>query len=117
MKMRELAGRIGARIYPPSETSNPEVTLVVAADTASGLIAGASPQSLLVTGLANTQLIRIAELMDAPGLCLAGAVEPGPGLLEPARASGLTLMTSPYTLEKTRRLLEECLRGVGAART
>ena len=116
MKMRELASRIGARIYPVSESSDPEVGLVVAADTASGLIAGASPQCLMVTGLANPQLIRIAELMDAPGLCLTGAVEPGRDLLDPARASGLTIMTSPHGLEKTRRLLEEYLRSVGAAR-
>ncbi|HTO21456.1 MAG TPA: hypothetical protein VMQ10_03190 [Spirochaetia bacterium] len=116
MKMRELADQIGAKIYLDSEISDPEVTHLVAADTASGLIAGASPVTLLVTGLANLQLIRIAELMDAPGLCLAGAIEPGPGLLDSARASGLTMMTSPHGLEKTRRLLEGCLRGAGAAR-
>jgi hypothetical protein len=83
----------------------------------SGLIANASSETLLVTTLANRQLIRVAELMDAPGLCLAGAKEPSAELMEAARESGLAVMTSAHGLEETRRLLEACLRGVGAART
>ncbi len=117
MRVRELAGRINATLYPAAQGVDPEVLHVNAADTVSGLIAGASPDTLLVTGLANLQLIRIAELMDAPGLCLVGAKEPGPELREKARATGLVLMVSPHSLQETRRLLEECLRGVGAART
>ncbi len=117
MKMRELASRIDAKLFPAARGADPEVRLVIASDTVSGLIADASAETLMVTGLANLQLIRIAELMDAPGLCLAGAVEPAPELLDRARESGLTIMVSPHDLETTRRLLEECLRGVGAART
>ena len=115
MKLRELASRIDAKIYPAVGGADPDVKLVNASDTMSGLIANASPETLLVTGLANAQLIRVAELMDAPGLCLAGASQPGAGLLELARASGLTILVSSLGLEETRRLLEECLRGVGAA--
>ena len=116
MDVRELATQINARIFPGSVQSGPQVRLVHSADTMSGLIANASPETLLVTSLNNSQLIRVAELMDAPGLCLVGAVEPSPELIAQARASGVAIIVSPHGLEKTRRLLEACLRGVGAAR-
>lgn len=114
--MRELARQIDAKFYPGTKGGDPEVQLVHAADTMSGLIANASPETLLVTSLANRQLIRVAELMDAPGLCLAGVNEPSAELVDAARSSGLAVMVSRRGLEETRRLLEARLHGVGAAR-
>jgi hypothetical protein len=116
MHVRELATRIGARICPGAGDPGPRVRTVHSANTMSGLIANASPGTLLVTSLNNTQLIRVAELMDAPGLCLVGAVEPSPELIAQARTSGVAIIVSPHGLEKTQALLEACLRGVGAAR-
>ena len=87
-----------------------------AANTMSGLIANASPETLLVTSLNNCQLIRVAQLMDAPGLCLVDAVEPSPELIAQARMSGVAIIVSPHGLQETQALLEACLRGVGAAR-
>ncbi len=115
MDMRELAARIDARIYPGAMEPGPRVRSVYSANTMSGLIANASPETLLLTALNNSQLIRVAELMDAPGLCLVGAVQPGPELIAQARKSGVAIIVSPHGLEKTRALLEVCLRGVGAA--
>lgn len=75
----------------------------------SSLIANASPDTLLVTSLNNSQLIRVAELMDAPGLCLVGGAQPSPELIARAREAGAAIMVSPHGLEETRRLLEACL--------
>lgn len=116
MDAKELATRIDARIYPGAVQPGPHVRFVHSANTMSGLIANASPETLLVTALNNSQLIRVAELMDAPGLCLVGAVEPSPELIAQARTSGVAIIVSPHGLEKTQALLEACLRGVGAAR-
>jgi hypothetical protein len=115
MNVRELATRIDARIYPGAVESGPRVRFVHSANTMSDLIANASPETLLVTSLNNSQLIRVAELMDAPGLCLVGAVEPSPELVAQARISGVAIIISPHGLEKTQALLEACLRGVSAA--
>ena len=75
----------------------------------SSLIANASRDTLLVTSLNNNQLIRVAELMDAPGLCLVGGAQPSPQLLARARETGAVIMVSPLGLEETRSRLEECL--------
>jgi hypothetical protein len=116
MEVGELATRINARVYAGAVEPRPRVRSFHAADTMSGLISNASPETLLVTSLNNSQLIRVAELMDAPGLCLVGAVEPSPELIAQARRSGVAIIVSPHGLEKTRALLEACLLGVGTAR-
>ena len=110
MNMDELAHRINARYFPPTGQCCKEVTNIHAADTISSLIANATPSTLLVTSLNNNQLIRVAELMDAPGLCLVGGVRPSPELIACAQQAGAPLMVSPLDLEETRRMLEACLQ-------
>ena len=116
MTIQELARQISARLLSDSPEPSPEVTAVHAAITMSSLIAGASAETLLVTTLCNSQLIRVAELMDAPGLCLAGDARPDDALLDMARGSRIAIMVSPFDLEETRRRLERCLAGQGAQR-
>ncbi len=116
MTVRELAIQIDAQLYPGARDPSAEVSAINCASTMSSLIADASAETLLVTSLCNSQLIRVAELMDAPGLCLAGGARPGEELLSLARRSGIPLMISPHSLEETRRRLEACLLGRSAAR-
>ena len=73
------------------------------------LIAGAASNTLLVTSLNNNQLIRVAELMDVPGICLVGGAEPSSELLSRAAASGTAILVSPHGLVETIHLLEACL--------
>ncbi|MGO9310857.1 MAG: DRTGG domain-containing protein [Spirochaetia bacterium] len=110
MDMNRLARKINARHFPPEGEHRKEVSSIYAADTMSSLIANASPGTLLVTSLNNSQLIRVAELMDAPGLCLVGGAQPSPELIARAREAGAAIMVSPRGLEETRRLLEACLQ-------
>ena len=115
MNLRELSRRINAQLLPSDRDHNPEVRGVHAADTMSSLIAHASCDTLLVTSLNNNQLIRVAELMDAPGLCLVGGAQPSPELAARAREAGAAIMVSPYGLEETLHLLEDCLGAEGIA--
>lgn len=109
MNLEDLARKIGARLYSRGGQGCPEAREVYASDTMSSLIANASRDTLLVTSLNNNQLIRVAELMDAPGLCLVGGAQPSPQLLARARETGAVIMVSPLGLEETRTRLEECL--------
>jgi hypothetical protein len=111
MNLKDLSRKINARLYSGAGECCPEVKDVHAADTMSSLIANASRDTLLVTTLNNNQLVRVAELMDAPGLCLVGGAQPSPELLAQARETGAAIMVSPFGLEDTRRMLEECLAG------
>jgi hypothetical protein len=109
MNLSDLAKKINARLYPAAGDCCPDVKGIHAADTMSSLIANASQDTLLVTSLNNNQLIRVAELMDAPGLCLVGGVQPSAELIARARETGAAIMISPFGLDETRRLLDECL--------
>jgi hypothetical protein len=109
MNLSDLARQIGAQLFPPGGKTCPGALEVHASDTMSSLIANASHDTLLVTSLNNNQLIRVAELMDAPGLCLVGGAQPNPQLLARARETGAVIMVSPLGLEETRRRLEEYL--------
>jgi hypothetical protein len=109
MNTDQIAKKINALHFPIAGQTCKEVGRIHAADTISSLIANASPNTLLVTSLNNSQLIRVAELMDVPGLCLVGGVQPSSDLIARARDAGATIMVSPWDLEQTRSLLEACL--------
>jgi hypothetical protein len=106
MKVDELALRIDARLHLSTGSTGSEVGQAYAADTMSELIAHAASDTLLVTSLNNAQLIRVAELMDVPGICLVGGADPGPDLLGLAGAIGMAILVSKAGLEETCRLLE-----------
>jgi hypothetical protein len=109
MDLSLLAKKIGACLVSPPGTAMPDVKAIHASDTMSSLIANASSDTLLVTSLNNSQLIRVVELMDAPGLCLVGGAQPSAELIDRAREAGASIVISPRGLEETRRLLEACL--------
>jgi hypothetical protein len=116
MDLGELANRIDARLISPLPGAVQEVNAIHAADTISGLIANASHETLLVTSLNNNQLIRVAELMDAPGLCLVGGAQPSPELIARAREAGASILISPHPLQETRDLLEACIEAAKRVR-
>jgi hypothetical protein len=109
MRIEELAEKNGIRIVLARGGAGADVARVFAANTISGLLANASADCLLVTALANAQLARVAEIMDAPGICLVDSTAPGEELLAAARQAGSALLVSPLDLERTRRGLEGCL--------
>jgi redox-sensing transcriptional repressor len=95
MKLNELAQKIGARILTPHPESAGEVTRIYAGDRVSDLLNEASDKTLLVTNLANLQMVRVAELMEVPGICFVDGVDPGPEIVELATENGTLLMVSP----------------------
>ncbi|MGA2479983.1 MAG: hypothetical protein ABSG63_14625 [Spirochaetia bacterium] len=124
MNVKELAQRIDARLYLGAGSGDDELLRIYAADTMSDLIAHAAPGTLLVTSLCNNQLIRVAELMDVPGICLvsgrrkspsrdttSGCCEPSAELLSRARAAGTTILVSKVGLDETCELLGSFLGG------
>jgi hypothetical protein len=114
MKVKDIALRIDARLHPDAGPDLPEVRRVYCADTMSDLIEHASPDTLLVTSLNNSQLIRVAELMDVPGICLTSGARPSADLCAKARAVGTAILTSPHGGAETRRMVEECLAAAEA---
>ena len=116
MNVKELAHHIDARLLLGNGSGDPEVKRVHAADTMSDLIGHAAADTLLVTSLNNNQLIRVAELMDVPGICLVGGANPDPALLSRAKAAGTAILLTMHSLDETCRQLEHCGGGMKVTR-
>jgi hypothetical protein len=111
MRLDELARRIDARVLVPGRGPEAEITRFYAGNRMSDLLAQATDSTLLVTGLSNAQLLCVAELMDAPGICLVDGGEPAAELLEAAARTDTALLVASAAMTEVCRRLEGCLDG------
>lgn len=111
MKLEDLAHDIGARIVTPGRPGGTEIARIYAGDRVSDLLNEASDQTLLVSNLASVQLLRVAELMDVPGICFVDDVEPDADVVELARQNGTLLLVSPAGVFETCGLIYQVLAG------
>lgn len=109
MKLQELAQKSGAKILTPRPENSGEVTKIYAGDRVSDLLNEASTKTLLVTNLANLQMVRVAELMEVPGICFVDGVDPGPEIIDLATENGTLLMVSPVGVFETCGLIYRLL--------
>jgi redox-sensing transcriptional repressor len=113
MKLEDLAGLIGARIVTPGAPGGTEIAKIYAGDRVSDLLNEASDKTLLVSNLASVQMLRVAELMDVPGICFVGGVEPDAEVVALARENGTLLMVSPDGVFETCGRIYQHLTGNG----
>ena len=111
MKLEDLAHNIGARIITPGKPGGTEVARIYAGDRVSDLLNEASDKTLLVSNLASVQMLRVAELMDVPGICFVNGVEPGTDVVELATENGTMLMVAPAGVFETCGLIYQYLSG------
>jgi redox-sensing transcriptional repressor len=111
MKLPELAQKIGARVLTPGVGDAAEVTRIYAGDRVSDLLNEASDKTLLVTNLANLQMVRVAELMEVPGICFVDGVDPGQEVIELSVENGTMLMVSPAGVFETCGMIYQLLAG------
>jgi redox-sensing transcriptional repressor len=109
MKLEDLALNIGARVITPGREGGTEIAKIYAGDRVSDLLNEASDQTLLVSNLASVQLLRVAELMDVPGICFVSDVEPDADVVDLARQNGTLLLVSPAGVFETCGLIYQAL--------
>ena len=109
MKLEDLAHSIGARVITPGRPGGTEIARIYAGDRVSDLLNEASDQTLLVSNLASVQLLRVAELMDVPGICFVNGVEPDAEVVDLARQNGTLLLVSPTGVFETCGLIYQVL--------
>jgi len=111
MKLEDLAHNIGARVITPGRPGGTEIAKIYAGDRVSDLLNEASDHTLLVSNLASVQMLRVAELMDVPGICFVNDVEPDAEVVDLARQNGTLLLVSPAGVFETCGLIYQCLSG------
>lgn len=111
MKLEDLAASIGAHIVTPGQRGGTTIAKVYAGDRVSDLLNEASDKTLLVSNLASVQMLRVAELMDVPGICFVNGIEPDVEMVQLARHNGTLLMVSPLGVFETCGLIYRVLDG------
>jgi len=111
MKLEDLARDIGARIVTPGKAGGTEVARIYAGDRVSDLLNEASDKTLLVSNLASVQMLRVAELMDVPGICFVSGVQPDDEMVRLATENDTLMMVSPAGVFETCGLIYRFLGG------
>ncbi len=115
VKLEELARNMGARVLTPGPAEGVAITRIYAGDRVSDLLTEASSQTLLITNLANLQMVRVAELMEVPGICFVDDIQPDPEIVELATANRTLLMVSPAGVFETCGLIYQYLASARGA--
>jgi redox-sensing transcriptional repressor len=109
MKLRELAQETNSLVLTTGPAGERTVTKIYAGDRVSDLLNEASDKTLLVTNLVNPQMVRVAELMEVPGICFVDGVDPGREIVDLANKNGTLLMVSPLGVFETCGLIYQLL--------
>ncbi len=114
MKIREVLEILSGRTIVQNHGLNEEVPRGGAADLMSDVLAFGTDGMMLMTGLTNPQVVRTAEMAGINIIVFVRDKTPPPETVELARDSGMTLITTGYTMyEACGRLFQAGLPGLG----
>jgi hypothetical protein len=114
MKIGEIVATLSGRILVENHGLEEEVPMGGAADLMSDVLAFGNEGMVLMTGLTNPQVVRTAEMAGINVIVFVRDKTPPLETIELARDSGMTLVTTGYTMyEACGRLFQAGLPGLG----
>jgi len=116
MKLSDLVRTLGAKVLVAGPMLEGEIKRVYAGDRISDLLSQGDAGTLLVTNLTGLLILRAAEIMDVPAICLLNGVSPEPELATAAERNAVVLLVSPYDMFETCGLLYGCFARAGETR-
>jgi len=81
-----------------SQNGTREVTSCQASDLISDILSFRGPDSLLLTGLTNTQVVRAAEILDFVAVCFVRGKRPQSETVKLAEEQGIPLLATPLLM-------------------
>ena len=98
MTIQEIAGLLDATWLCCEEEAQREIQFVFASDMMSDVLAYVQEDTLLLTGLVNSQSIRTAEMLDLPCVVFVRGKNPHRDAIERARELGMPALSTQYTM-------------------
>lgn len=98
MTIQEIAETIDAVWLCGEENAQREIYSAFASDMMSDVLAYVTEDTLLLTGLVNSQSVRTCEMLDVPCIIFVRGKEPQPDALEMAEEIGLPALKTPCTM-------------------
>ncbi len=98
MIIKEIAEILNAKVMNGEELLSYEVDYAFASDLMSDVLTLQSDKILLITGLANLQAIRTAEMSDISVIIIARNKKVNPEMIHLANENGIVLLESEYSM-------------------
>ncbi len=98
MLLREVIATLGARLVSSSCDMDLDVRAGFAADLMSDALRYDLSQALLVSGLANPQVVRTAEMADVAAILMVRGKTPSADALDLADEIGMPFLTTDLTM-------------------
>ena len=100
MTIKEISNQLNARIITGEQHIDREIRCGFACDLMSDVLTLDSDGMLLITGLANIQTIRTAEMADISCILFVRAKKTTPTMIHIANENNIVLMECPYSMYK-----------------
>jgi predicted transcriptional regulator len=106
MKLKDIERILGAETVTGNELLHEDIEMACGCDLMSDVLSFVKPNSLLLTGLTNPQVVRTAEI------CFVRGKKPDQETIEMAEAKDLPLLVTPIPMfESCGRLYQAGLPG------
>lgn len=98
MKIKKIAELLDAEILCGQENLENEVLSACGSDMMSDVLAYVKDQAVLLTGLANPQVVRTAIMMDMRCIVFVRGKEPSADIIDLANEAGIVVMKSSHRM-------------------
>ena len=114
MTIKEILEILEAEIITGSEYLDMEIKIGCASDLMSDVLAFAKPDSILLTGLVNPQVVHTLDMADIKVVCFVRGKKPGEKMISMAKMLDIVvLITTLPMFESSGRLYKKGLPGLG----
>lgn len=105
MTLRDIVELLEAEVLYEGADLNREVPCAFASDLISDILMCTKEPTLLLTGLTNNQVIRLADMIDLIGIVFVRGKKPMQDVIDMAKERGLPLVATNMTLYRSSGLL------------
>jgi predicted transcriptional regulator len=105
MTIKEIAALVQATVLCGDAQLDSEQTFAFASDLMSDVLTIKADNFMLITGLANIQSIRTAEMSDVKCILLVRGKVATEDMIELAQENGIVLLSTAYSMFKTSGIL------------
>lgn len=107
MLVKDIGTILKANVILEGDWYEGEVHTACGSDMMSDVLAFVKDQSVLLTGLVNSQVVRTADMMDMLCVVFVRGKQPDQSIIDLAKERGIALMTTPFRMFTACGLLYE----------
>lgn len=105
MKVKDIVSHLSARVITGAHSLDESAEYCFASDLMSDVLTLRADNMLLITGLANVQTIRTAEMSDIKTIVFVRKKKVTPDMIELATENEMVLIECDYTMFKSSGIL------------